>query len=50
MEEISEEKGRFLLGQFGDILHALGSHNLFALTTEAGKKETLISPLKARLF
>ena len=42
MEEIPKEKGKFLLGWFGYILHALGSDNPFALTTETRKEETLI--------
>jgi len=42
IEEILEEKGRFLLGRFRDKLHALGLDNPFALAIETGRNETLI--------
>ena len=42
VDEIPKDKGGFFLGRFGDILHALGSNNPFALSTSTRQNNLLI--------
>ncbi|KAJ8431108.1 hypothetical protein Cgig2_027415 [Carnegiea gigantea] len=42
LDEIPEEKGRFLLSHFDDIIHALRTDHPFALKSNTGNEETLL--------